>query len=86
MQEHNPHPAPLMQIGPGFRIRKTIDAAAADRVDIPKTDNGRQFYLSYHLKGVCNLHCGGRHLHRPLSQSKFGRLVEWCGRYCGGNE
>ena len=50
------------------------------------TDNGRHFCLSYHLKSVCNTHCGGRHLHRPLSQSKFRWLGKWQDRYCGGDE
>ena len=79
-------PDPQMKIGPGFRIWTAIDAAAASRVDIPQTENGRHFYLSYHLKGVCNTHCGGRHFHRPMSQSKFGRIVEWHNRYCGGDK
>ena len=43
----------------------------------PLTDDSCHFFLSYHLKGVCNRHCGGRHLHIPLSQSEFGRLGEW---------
>ena len=75
-----------MQIGPGFRIRTAIDAAAADGVDIPQTDDGRHFCLSYHLKVVCNMYCGGRHLHRPLSQIEFGRLGKWRDSYCGGDE
>ena len=36
--EKNPHPAPQMQIGPGFRIRIAIDETAANGVDIPLTD------------------------------------------------
>ena len=34
-QEHNPHPTPQIQIGPGFQIRTAIDAAVADGVNIP---------------------------------------------------
>ena len=86
VQENNPNPAQLMQIGPGFRIRMAIDSAAADRVDILHTDDGCHFCLLYHLKGVCNTHCGGCHLNRPLSQSKLGSPGEWRRRYCGGNE
>ena len=74
MQEHNPHPAPQIQVGPGFRIRTDIDATATEGVDIPQIDNGRHFCLLYQLKGVCNIHCGGRHLHGPLSKSEFGML------------
>ena len=86
VQEHNPSPAPQMQIGPMFRIRTAIDAAAADGLDTPQTDNGRHFYQSYHLEGACNTHCGGRNLHRPLSQSEFGTLEEWWDRYYGISE
>ena len=75
-----------MQLGLGFRIRTSIDAAAVDGVEIPQTDNDRHFCLSYHLKGVCNTHCGSRHFHRPLSQSKLGRLDKWRDRYCGRDE
>ena len=75
-----------MHIGPGFRIRTATDSAVAKVVDIPQMDNGRHFCLLHHLKGVCNTHCGGRHLHRPLSKSKFGRLGKWRNRYCGGDQ
>ena len=85
-QEKNPHPVPQMHFGPGFWIRTAIGKAAANGVYIPQTDNGRHFCLSYHLKGACNTHCGGRQLHRPLSQSEFGRLGEWRDRYCGREE
>ena len=50
-----------MQIGPGSSIWTAIVAATADEVDIPQTDENRHFCLSYHLKGVCNTHCGGQH-------------------------
>ena len=63
-----------MQIGPGFRILTAIYKAEANGVNIPQMYNGRHCCLSYHIKGVCNTHCGGRHLHIPLSQIEFGRL------------
>ena len=85
-QEHNPHPAPQMHIGTGFGIRTDINAEAVNRVNIPHTDNGRHFCLLYHLKVVRNTHCGGRHLHRPLSQNKFGWLGDWGDRYCDRDE
>ena len=86
MQENNTYPAPQMQLGPGFRIRTAIGVAAVEGVDTPQTDNGCQFNLSYHLKGVCNTHCGGQHLHRPLSQSEFGRHGKWRECFCSGDE
>ena len=85
-QEHNPHPAPQMQIRPGFRIRTAINEAAANGVNIPQTNGGRHICLLYRLKGVCNTHCGGRNLHRPLSQIELGRIGKWRNRYCGGYE
>ena len=83
---HNPHPAPQMQIGPRFRIQTAINVVAAKTFDIPQTDDGRHFCLSYHLKGVCNTHCSGLHSHRPLYQSEFGRLGEWRERFYNGDE
>ena len=41
-----------MQIGLGFWILNAIDEAAANGVDITYTDDGHQFCLLYHLKGV----------------------------------
>ena len=75
-----------MKIGLGFRIRTAIDNAAENGVDIPQTDDGRHFCLSCYLKGVYNMHCGSRNLHRPLSQSEFGQISEWCDQYCGWDE
>ena len=86
VQEHKPHPTPHMQIGPGFRICNAIDASAADGVDILQTDDGHHFCLLYHLKGVCNMYWGSRHLHIPLSQNEFGRLGKWCDRYYSRDE
>ena len=64
--EQNPHPAPQMQICQGLWIRTAIDKAVANGVDIPLTDDGCYFCLSYHLKGVCNTYFGGQHSRRPL--------------------
>ena len=41
VQEDNPHPAPKIQVGRGFRIRTAINAAAVNGVNIPHTDDGR---------------------------------------------
>ena len=43
--EQNPHPAPHMQIFPGFRILTAIDKASANGVDITLTDDSRHFFL-----------------------------------------
>ena len=45
-----------MQIGPGFRIRTSIDKVAGNGVEIILTDDGCHVCISYHLKGVCNMH------------------------------
>ena len=47
------------------------------------TDNSCNFCLLYHLKGVCNTHCGFRNSHKPLYQSEFRKLGEWSKRFCG---
>ena len=75
-----------MQIGLGFSIQTAIDEAAANGVNIPLTDNGHNLCLLYHLKGVCNTHCGGQHLYITLSQSEFKWLGEWRDHFCGGVE
>ena len=75
-----------MQVGLGFRIRTAINAAVAYGADIPHMGDGRHFFLLYHLKGVCNTHCGGHHLHRPLSQSDCRTLGEFRDRYCVTSE
>ena len=81
--EQNPWPAPALQVGPGVRIRKAVNMAARQGVDIPATDYGHHFFLSFHLKGVCNINSGGRHSRRTLSQSKYGQLVSWREKLCG---
>ena len=50
--EQNLWPAPQLQVATGFRIFRTIDSAAEHGVEIPGTDDGHHFFLSYHLKGV----------------------------------
>ena len=41
-----------MHIGLEFCIRTDINEAAANGINIPQTDDGLHFFLSYHLKGV----------------------------------
>ena len=59
-----------------------IKEAANQGVNIPATDDGRNFSLSFYLKGVCIIYCGGRNSHRALSQSEFGWLVRWHEKFC----
>ena len=75
-----------MHIRPGFRIQTAIDEAEANGFNIPQMDNRCHFCLSYNFKGVCNTYFGGRKSHRPLSQSKFGRIGKWQDRYCVRDE
>ena len=62
------YPDPELQVGTGFWICTEIDEAVGQVFDIPATDDGRHFCLSFHLKRVCNSYCIGRHSYRPLSQ------------------
>ena len=68
----NPNPLPHLQVGPGFRLRQSMDQSTiAIGTPVPPIADGHLFCLSYHLKGVCNSNYGGRHAHIPLS------LHEW---------
>ena len=79
----NPAPIPEFQVGPGFRLRQSMEQAAeTSGTTVPQKDDGRPFCLSYHLKGVCNSKCGGRHEHRTLSLHEQGILRTWKSRYC----
>ena len=84
--EQKPHPSPQMQIGPGFRTRMAIGEAAANGIDNTLKDDGFHFLLLYYLKGVWNTHCSDQHLHRPLPQIRFWRLVESIDCFCGREE
>ena len=71
----NPAPLPHLQVGSGFRLRQSMEQAAdVTGTPVPQTDDGRPFCLSYHLKGVYNSNCGGRHAHRTLSLYEQGVL------------
>ena len=79
----NPNPLPHLQVGPMFRLRKSMEQAAiATGTPVPQTADGRQSCLSYHLKDVCNSNCGGRHAHRPISTHEWGILIAWKSRFC----
>ena len=71
-----------LQVVPGFRICRTIDAAAEEVVEISSTDDGRNFCLNYHLKGMCNSKCGGRHSHCIMLQGEMGRMTAWRDQFC----
>ena len=62
---------------------REIDMEADLGMYIPSTDEVHHFCLRYHLKGVCNINCGGRHSDRILSQGEFVQLTEWGDRFCG---
>ena len=79
----NPAPLPHLQVVPGFRLRQSMQQVLeATDTPVPQTDDGYVFYLSYHLKGVCNSNYGGRHAHRTLSSHEQGVLSAWKSRYC----
>jgi hypothetical protein len=66
----NQTPAACLLIGPGRNLGNCIRTAAAAGETIPLTgDGGRNFCLAYHFVGRCNLNCGGKLTHRPLSRS-----------------
>ena len=71
----NPNPLPHLQVGPGFRLRKLMEQATiATGSPVLQTADGRPFCLTYHLKGVCNSNCGGRHAHRMIYLHERGIL------------
>ena len=58
-----------------FRLCQSMDQAAiATGTPVPLTTDSRPFFKSYHLKGVRNSNCGGRHAHRMLSLHEQGIL------------
>ena len=72
----NPNPLSHLQVGPGFRLRQSMEQATiATGTPVPHIADGRPFCLSYHLKRVCNFNCGVRHAHRPLSPHERGILI-----------
>ena len=79
----NPTPLPHLQVGPGFRLWQSMEQAERTTgAPVPQTDDGHPLCLSYHLKGVCNSKCGGRHAHRMISQHEQGVLSVWKSRFC----
>ena len=65
-KDQNPWTASALQVAVGFRLRRAIGAAADVGVEIPAADHGCHFCLIYHIRGVCNSHCGGWISHRTL--------------------
>jgi hypothetical protein len=71
-------PIPRLQIGPGRNPGSCIRTRAAACDPLPLTDNGRRnFCLAYHYAGRCNLNCGGKATHQPLSRGGEQRLHAW---------
>ena len=52
--EVNPWLDPSLQVQPGLLLRTAINMAEAHREEIPSSDDGRKFFLSYHLKVKCD--------------------------------
>ena len=79
----NPNPLPHLQVGPGFRLRQSMEQSnITTGSPVTQTADGHPFCLSYHLKGVCNSNCSGRHAHRTLSPNERGILSAWKSRFC----
>ena len=79
----NPNPLLHLQVGPGFRLRQSMEQSnVTTRSPVPQTADGHTFCLSYHLKGVCNSNCDGRHAHITLSPHERGTLSAWKSRFC----
>ena len=50
----NPNPLPHLQVGPGFRLRESMEQSnVTTGSSVPQTADGRPFCFSYRLKGVC---------------------------------
>jgi hypothetical protein len=77
-----PGTPPLMstraQIGPGRNLGACIRTAASAGEPIPMADDGqRPFCLAFHFVGRCNMNCGGKSTHHPLSRSEEQCLSSW---------
>jgi hypothetical protein len=71
-------PIPRLQIGLGRNPGSCICTAAAAGDPLPLTDDGRRnFCLAYHYVSRCNLNCGGKAAHRPLSRGEEQHLHAW---------
>ena len=83
VEVQNSTPLPHLQVGPGFRLRQSMEQTENKTgAPVPQINDGRPFCFSYHLKGVCNSTCGGRHAHRTLFHHKQGVLSAWIYRFC----
>jgi hypothetical protein len=71
----NATPVARLQIGPGRNLGVCIRTANAAGDAIPLMDDGRRsFCLAYHYVGRCNMNCGGKVSHRPLTRNEEHRL------------
>ena len=78
VEVQNPTPLTHLQVGLGFRLLQSMEKSEkATGAPVPQNDDGRPFCLSYHLKGVCNSNCGGRHAQMTLSPHEQGVLSDW---------
>jgi hypothetical protein len=62
----------------GKRVREVMRAANEAGHPIPKSDNGSDMCISYHVKGICNTNCGRKSDHKPHNDGETTRLVSWC--------
>ena len=72
-------------MAPYFRLQWKIDAVEEQGVDIPMMNDRKNFCLSYHFKGVCNLHCDVRHSYCTMFQADIGQMSIWKYRFCGAD-
>ena len=79
----NPSSIPHLQVVPVFFLRHSMEKSAGTTgTPVLLTYNSRQFFFSYHLKGVCNSNWGRRHVHRTLSLYKDRVLSAWKSQFC----
>ena len=75
---NNTTPLPHLQFCLGFRLQKSMEKSTeTTREPFSLKDDGLQFLISYHLKGVWSLNCSGRHNHRKLYFNDQGILSAW---------
>jgi hypothetical protein len=60
------------------RIRDVLSKAGSDK--IPKSDNGVDMCLSWHIRGMCNTTCPRKADHRAHTAEEDNKLLEWCVR------
>ena len=62
----------------GKRIRDILKKAVTNNNHLPKNSSGVEMCVSYHVKGICNLHCGRKADHKAHTAADTKKLVDWC--------